>query len=56
VVRTDSGDVRELSQLSPTIEALVKGNYTAYWLIYPVEASEKLSETIETALAHVSSR
>ncbi|MBU6450559.1 MAG: HD domain-containing protein [Cyanobacteria bacterium REEB67] len=53
VVRTDSGDVKELSQLSPTIEALVKGDYTAYWLIYPVEASEKLSETIASALTHV---
>jgi HD superfamily phosphohydrolase len=52
VVRTDSGALRELSLLSPTIEALVKGNYTAYWLIYPQEAAEKLSSIIEAALAH----
>jgi len=53
VVRTDSGEVKELSQLSPTVKALVTGDYTAYWLIYPQEAAEKLAETIESAMAHV---
>ncbi|MBS1989021.1 MAG: HD domain-containing protein [Cyanobacteria bacterium SZAS LIN-2] len=55
VVRTDSGEVKELSQLSPTVKALVTGDYTAYWLIYPQEASEQLSKTIESALTHVAS-
>jgi len=53
VVRTDNGEVKELSQLSPTVKALVTGDYTAYWLIYPQEAAEKLAETIESAMAHV---
>ncbi len=56
VVRTDSGEVKELSQLSPTVEALVKGNYTSYWLVYPQEAAEKLAETIESAMAYVTTR
>ncbi|HEY9678219.1 MAG TPA: HD domain-containing protein [Drouetiella sp.] len=43
VVRTDTGEVNELSKLSPTIEALVKGNYESNWLCYPAEASNKIS-------------
>ena len=42
VVRTDSGEVMELSQLSLTVEALVKGNYASHWLVYPAELSEKI--------------
>jgi len=44
VVRTDSGEVMELSQLSLTVEALVKGNYTSHWLIYPAEIADKIAE------------
>jgi HD superfamily phosphohydrolase len=43
VVRTDTGEVSELSQLSLAIEALVKGNYESVWLIYPAEISEQIS-------------
>jgi hypothetical protein len=43
VVRTDSGEVNELSKLSLTIDALVKGNYESNWLVYPAEVSEKIN-------------
>lgn len=49
VVRTDNGEVKELSQLSLAVEALVKGNHTSYWLIYPQEATEAV-EKIRTKL------
>jgi hypothetical protein len=44
VVRTDGGEVRELSQLSLTVEALVKGNYASHWLIYPAELTDKIEQ------------
>jgi hypothetical protein len=44
VVRTDSGEVMELSQLSLTVEALVKGNYASHWLVYPAEIEEKIAK------------
>jgi HD superfamily phosphohydrolase len=47
VVRTDSGEVMELSQLSLTIEALVKGNYASHWLVYPAELESKIAEMRE---------
>lgn len=52
MVRTESGEVKELSQLSLAIEALVKGNYESSWLVYPQEASEKILEIKEPALTH----
>jgi HD superfamily phosphohydrolase len=42
VVRTDNGEVKELSQLSLTVEALVKGNYESHWLVYPAECDERI--------------
>lgn len=42
VVKTDSGEVDELSRLSLAVEALVKGNYETRWLIYPAEISDKI--------------
>lgn len=56
VVRTESGEVKELSQLSLAVEALVKGNHTSYWLVFPQEASAKLQEIKEPALTHSSHR
>lgn len=44
VVRTDTGEVMELSQLSLTVEALVKGNYASHWLVYPAEIADKIAE------------
>jgi HD superfamily phosphohydrolase len=43
VIKTDSGDVNELSQLSLAIEALVRGNYETKWLIYPAELTHRFS-------------
>ncbi len=47
VVRTDSGEVKELSQLSLAVEALVKGNYESYWLVFPSEIADKLGKIEE---------
>lgn len=49
MVRTEDGTVHELSTLSTTVEALVKGNFETYWLIYPDEAREKISSLRELA-------
>lgn len=43
VVRTDDGNVSELSELSLTVEALVHGKYEQHWLVYPTEVSEKIA-------------
>ncbi|CAN5348873.1 HD domain-containing protein [soil metagenome] len=51
VVRTDTGEVNELSRLSLTVDALVKGNYESNWLVYPAEVSEKISLIKELAPA-----
>ena len=44
VVKTDSGEVDELSNLSLAVEALVKGNYETRWLIYPAELDDKIGD------------
>jgi uncharacterized protein len=49
MVRTDNGDVRELSAVSQTIEGLVRGSFDTYWLIFPAEAREKISHLMEKA-------
>jgi len=51
VIRTDTGIVSELSELSPTIGALVKGDYESFWLIYPPEIDEKVLDIQELAHA-----
>lgn len=51
MVRTENGAVRELSTLSTTIEALVKGNFETYWLIYPDEARDQIATLNELAVA-----
>jgi HD superfamily phosphohydrolase len=42
MVRTEMGEIKELSQLSLTIEALVRGNYESRWLVYPPEIDDAL--------------
>ncbi len=42
IIRTDNGQTLELSKVSMAIEALVKGNYESYWLVYPNEISDKI--------------
>jgi hypothetical protein len=52
MVRTDHGQVRELSTISPTVEALVRGSFDTYWLIYPSEAKEKVNAMIEEEIGN----
>ncbi len=37
MVRTETGKIVELSQLSLTVEALVKVNHQSPWIIFPPE-------------------
>lgn len=48
MVKTDRGEIRELSTISPTIEALVRGSFDTYWLIYPSEIRDQINTMIET--------
>lgn len=50
LVRTDRGEVSELSSISPTIEALVRGSFDTYWLIYPSEVRDDINDMISTHL------
>ncbi len=51
MVLTDTGKICELSQLSLTIEALVKTKYESHWLIFPDEISDSLTSIQELATA-----
>lgn len=44
MVRTEAGEIRELSELSITVEALVKSDHQAHWLIFPTELSQELNQ------------
>lgn len=50
LVRTDRGEVKELSTISPTVEALVRGSFDTYWLIYPSEAREQVNAMIDAEI------
>lgn len=47
MVRTERGDVRELSTISPTVEALVRGSFDTYWLIFPSEVREQINAMLD---------
>ena len=47
MVRTDRGEIRELSTISPTVEALVRGSFDTYWLIFPSEVRDQITTMIE---------
>lgn len=49
MVRTERGEVRELSTLSPTVEALVRGSFDTYWLIYPSEVRDAVQKLLEAS-------
>jgi HD superfamily phosphohydrolase len=49
MVRTDDGQIKELSSLSRPVEALIKGNFRSKWLIFPAEAQEKIRKLQELA-------
>ena len=34
-------------RLSPTVEALVRGNYASHWLVYPAEIEDKIAQMRE---------
>jgi HD superfamily phosphohydrolase len=53
MVRTETGEVRELSELSLPIEALVRGKYEARWLVYPQEIDEEVHKQISPHLAEL---
>jgi uncharacterized protein len=40
MIRTEDGEIRELSTISQTVEALVKGSFDTSWLVYPQEARD----------------
>ncbi len=50
LVRTDRGEVAELSSISPTIEALVRGSFDTYWLIYPSDVRDTINDMIDACL------
>jgi uncharacterized protein len=52
MVRTDGGQVHELSTLSTPVEALVKGDFETYCLVYPVEVADKIALLFEPAACH----
>ena len=43
MVRTENGNVQELSSISGTVEALVQGSFETHWLIYPDEVRDKVA-------------
>jgi len=47
MVRTETGEVRELSELSLTIDALVRGNYESRWLVYPPEIHDDAIKSLQ---------
>jgi HD superfamily phosphohydrolase len=50
MVRTENGDIRELSAVSQTVDALVKGSFDASWLIYPPEVRPRVLELMEKTI------
>jgi HD superfamily phosphohydrolase len=52
MVRTERGDIKELSTISPTVEALVRGSFDTYWLIYPSEVRDQVNAMIEADVRH----
>jgi uncharacterized protein len=56
MVRTETGEVKELSQLSLTIEALVRGNYETRWLVYPSELEEQIATVLNSIPAGTGGR
>lgn len=47
MVRTENGDIKELSAVSQTVDALVKGSFDTSWLIYPPEVRARVLELLE---------
>lgn len=56
MIRLENGQVKELSQVSPAIEALVKANFESHWLIYPAEIKEKILPLIESCMVSAAAK
>lgn len=48
MVRTDNGEIKELSTLSETVEALIRGSFDTYWLVFPAEAKNKIADLLQS--------
>ncbi len=49
MVRTEAGEIRELSELSGAVDALVRGNFESGWLTYPAEAQQRIAQIADLA-------
>jgi HD superfamily phosphohydrolase len=47
MVRTEDGGTHELSSISHTVEALVRGQFDTSWLIFPPEARQKICALLD---------
>lgn len=47
MVRTERGEIKELSSVSQTVEALVRGSFDTKWLIYPPEVRDKVLDLLD---------
>jgi HD superfamily phosphohydrolase len=47
MVRTERGEIKELSTVSQTVEALVRGSFDTQWLIYPPEVKDRVLDLID---------
>ena len=47
MIRTERGEIKELSTVSQTVDALVRGSFDTQWLIYPPEVREKILDLVD---------
>ncbi len=47
MIRTERGEVKELSTVSQTVDALVKGSFDTSWMIYPPEVRTRVLELLD---------
>jgi uncharacterized protein len=46
MVKTESGEIEELSHLSVTVDSLVRGNFASHWLVYPAEIADMVERDL----------
>jgi HD superfamily phosphohydrolase len=47
MVRLENGEIKELSAISQTVEALVRGSFDTLYLIYPPEVRDRIVELLD---------
>jgi uncharacterized protein len=47
MVKMENGEIKELSTISQTVEALVRGSFDTRWLIYPPEVRDRIVAMLE---------